>query len=134
VGVVAAAVPGLLFLLLIQLGALGFDHVGYPSHVLRLVFGLTLAWVAIGFSSSFVRDRTLAHIGVDVRNRMLASGRPESVRRRRITALTDGGLGGNSPFVGKCTNAETHPPSPFQPSKCTDAVRRQGQPGEIRLR
>ena len=62
VSAVAAAVPGLLFLLLIQLGALGFDHAEYPSHVLRLVFGLTLAWVAIRFSSSFVRDRTLAQV------------------------------------------------------------------------
>ncbi|HEV2673518.1 MAG TPA: mechanosensitive ion channel domain-containing protein [Aliidongia sp.] len=62
VNAVALAVPGLLFLLLIQLCALGFDHAGYPNHVLRLVFGLALAWVVIRFSSSFVRDRTLAKV------------------------------------------------------------------------
>ncbi|GGF11429.1 mechanosensitive ion channel protein [Aliidongia dinghuensis] len=57
-----AAVPGVLFLFLLQLGVLGFDHADYPSHLLRLVFGLTLAWVAIHFSSSFVRDRKLAQL------------------------------------------------------------------------
>jgi len=62
VSAAAAAVPGLLFLLLLQLVALGFDRAGYPSHLVRLVFSLALAWVVIRFSSSFVRDRTLAQL------------------------------------------------------------------------